>query len=81
MVFITNYAPQVIFVQNRYPKVVNEILQSLQWQVIDGDETVSGLPDVGLCQSLEISDARGDGNWRTVDDAKALFGKFHSIDM
>lgn len=27
--------PQVIFVQNRYPKVVNEILHNPQWQVID----------------------------------------------
>lgn len=27
--------PQVIFVQDRYPKVVDEILQSPQWQVID----------------------------------------------
>lgn len=73
--------PQVIFVQNRYPKVVNEILHNPQWQVIDAVALSSGLPDAGLCQSLGISDAGGGGNRRTVDGEKLYPEKFHDIDM
>ncbi len=72
--------PQVIFVQNRYPKVVNEILHNPQWQVIDAvkHHRVYLMPDYA---KAGISDAGGGGNRRTVDGEKLYPEKFHDIDM
>lgn len=73
--------PQVIFVQNRYPKVVNEILHNPQWQVIDAvkHHRVYLMPDYAKAWGYPMPEAVGIGElWM----AKKLYPeKFHDIDM
>ncbi|SQB37613.1 iron-chelating periplasmic-binding protein [Citrobacter koseri] len=71
--------PQVIFVQDRYPKVVDEILQSPQWQVIDAVKNHRVLSDAGLREGLGLSDAGSDGHWRAVDGEKTLSAEIPRI--
>lgn len=72
--------PQVIFVQNRYPKVVNEILHNPQWQVIDAvkHHRVYLMPDYAKAWDIRCRRRWESANcgWR-----KTLSGKFHDIDM
>lgn len=55
--------PQVIFVQNRYPKVVNEILHNPQWQVIDAvkHHRVYLMPDYAKAWGYPMPEAVGIG--------------------
>lgn len=55
--------PQVIFVQDRYPKVVDEILQSPQWQVIDAvkNHRVYLMPDYAKAWGYPMPEAMGIG--------------------
>lgn len=73
--------PQVIFVQDRYPKVVDEILQSSQWQVIDAvkNHRVYLMPDYAKAWGYPMPEAMGIGElWM----AKKLYPqKFQDIDM
>lgn len=73
--------PQVIFVQDRYPKVVDEILQSPQWQVIDAvkNHRVYMMPDYAKAWGYPMPEAMGIGElWM----AKKLYPqKFTDIDM
>lgn len=73
--------PQVIFVQDRYPKVVDEILQSPQWQVIDAvkNHRVYLMPDYAKAWGYPMPEAMGIGElWM----AKKLYPqKFQDIDM
>ncbi|WP_329600976.1 ABC transporter substrate-binding protein [Citrobacter koseri] len=73
--------PQVIFVQDRYPKVVDEILQSPQWQVIDAVKShrVYLMPDYAKAWGYPMPEAMGIGElWM----AKKLYPqKFQDIDM
>lgn len=73
--------PQVIFVQDRYPKVVNEILQSPQWQVIDAvkQHRVYLMPDYAKAWGYPMPEAMGIGElWM----AKKLYpGQFTDVDM
>lgn len=73
--------PQVIFVQDRYPKVVDEILQSPQWQVIDAvkNHRVYLMPDYAKAWGYPMPEAMGIGElWM----AKKLYPqKFTDIDM
>lgn len=73
--------PQVIFVQDRYPKVVDEILQSPQWQEIDAvkNHRVYLMPDYAKAWGYPMPEAMGIGElWM----AKKLYPqKFQDIDM
>lgn len=73
--------PQVIFVQDRYPKVVDEILQSPQWQVIDAvkNHRVYLMPDYAKAWGYPMPEAMGIGElWM----AKKLYPeKFKDVDM
>ncbi len=72
---VIEWNPQVIFVQNRYPAVVNEIQSSPQWQVIDAvkNHCVYLMPE--YAKSMGLSDARGYGDWGIVDGEKAVSRK------
>ncbi|MEG8136138.1 ABC transporter substrate-binding protein [Escherichia marmotae] len=73
--------PQVIFVQNRYPGVVNEIRSNPQWQVIDAvkNHRVYLMPEYAKAWGYPMSEAMGIGElWM----AKKLYPeKFNDIDM
>ena len=78
---VISWNPQVIFVQDRYPKVVDEILQSPQWQVIDAvkNHSVYLMPDYAKAWGYPMPEAMGIGElWM----AKKLYPqKFTDIDM
>ena len=78
---VITWNPQVIFVQDRYPKVVDEILQSPQWQVIDAvkNHRVYLMPDYAKAWGYPMPEAMGIGElWM----AKKLYPqKFTDIDM
>jgi len=73
--------PQVIFVQDRYPSVVNEIKTSAQWQTIDAvkNQRVYLMPDYAKAWGYPMPEAMGLGElWM----AKKLYpGKFKDVDM
>ncbi|MNR11063.1 iron-dicitrate transporter substrate-binding subunit [compost metagenome] len=73
--------PQVIFVQDRYPSVVDEIKNSSQWQVIDAvkNHRVYLMPDYAKAWGYPMPEAMGIGElWM----AKKLYPeKFKDIDM
>ncbi|HEY4436822.1 MAG TPA: ABC transporter substrate-binding protein [Lelliottia sp.] len=73
--------PQVIFVQDRYPSVVDEIKHSPQWQVIDAvkNHRVYLMPDYAKAWGYPMPEAMGIGElWM----AKKLYPeKFKDIDM
>ena len=73
--------PQVIFVQNRYPGVVNEIRSNPQWQVIDAvkNHRVYLMPEYAKAWGYPMPEAMGIGElWM----AKKLYPeKFNDIDM
>jgi len=73
--------PQVIFVQNRYPLVVHEILTSPQWQVIDAvkHHRVYLMPDYAKAWGYPMPEAMGIGElWM----AKKLYPqRFQDVDM
>ncbi|WP_409049255.1 ABC transporter substrate-binding protein [Enterobacter sp. R1(2018)] len=73
--------PQVIFVQDRYPKVVGEINSSPQWQVIDAvkNHRVYLMPEYAKAWGYPMPEAMGIGElWM----AKKLYPeKFRDIDM
>lgn len=73
--------PQVIFVQNRYPSVVNEINSSPQWQAIDAvkNHRVWLMPDYAKAWGYPMPEAMGIGE---VWMAKKLYPqKFQDVDM
>jgi len=73
--------PQVIFVQDRYPSVVNEINRSPQWQAIDAvkNHRVWLMPDYAKAWGYPMPEAMGIGElWM----AKKLYPqKFQDLDM
>lgn len=73
--------PQVIFVQDRYPKVVDEINSSPEWQVIDAvkNHRVYLMPEYAKAWGYPMPEAMGIGElWM----AKKLYPeKFSDIDM
>ncbi|QMM76435.1 ABC transporter substrate-binding protein [Escherichia coli] len=73
--------PQVIFVQNRYPGVVNEIQSNPQWQVIDAvkNHRVYLMPEYAKAWGYPMPEAMGIGElWM----AKKLYPeKFNDVDM
>ncbi|MDR9892714.1 ABC transporter substrate-binding protein [Pseudenterobacter timonensis] len=73
--------PQVIFVQDRYPSVVNEINASPQWQVIDAvkNHRVYLMPDDAKAWGYPMPEAMGIGElWM----AKKLYPEqFRDVDM
>lgn len=73
--------PQVIFVQNRYPSVINEIITSPQWQTIDAvkHHRVYLMPDYAKAWGYPMPEAMGIGElWM----AKKLYPQqFQDIDM
>ena len=73
--------PQVIFVQDRYPFVVNEINSSPQWQAIDAvkNHRVWLMPDYAKAWGYPMPEAMGIGElWM----AKKLYPqKFQDVDM
>jgi iron complex transport system substrate-binding protein len=73
--------PQVIFVQDRYPSVVNEIYSSPQWQAIDAvkNHRVWLMPDYAKAWGYPMPEAMGIGElWM----AKKLYPqKFQDVDM
>lgn len=73
--------PQVIFVQDRYPSVVNEINSSPQWQAIDAvkNHRVWLMPDYAKAWGYPMPEAMGIGElWM----AKKLYPqKFQDVDM
>ena len=73
--------PQVIFVQDRYPKVVDEILQSPQWQVIDAvkNHRVYLMPDYAKAWGYPMPEAMGIGELWMAE--KLYPQKFQDIDM
>lgn len=73
--------PQVIFVQNRYHGVVNEIRSNPQWQVIDAvkNHRVYLMPEYAKAWGYPMPEAMGIGElWM----AKKLYPeKFNDVDM
>jgi iron complex transport system substrate-binding protein len=73
--------PQVIFVQDRYPSVVNEIKTGAQWQTIDAvkNQRVYLMPDYAKAWGYPMPEAMGIGElWM----AKKLYPeKFKDVDM
>jgi iron complex transport system substrate-binding protein len=73
--------PQVIFVQDRYPKVVEQIRNDPRWQVIDAvkNQRVYLMPDYAKAWGYPMPEAMGIGElWM----AKKLYPeKFRDIDM
>jgi iron complex transport system substrate-binding protein len=73
--------PQVIFVQDRYPSVVNEIKTSPQWQTIDAvkNQRVYLMPDYAKAWGYPMPEAMGVGElWM----AKKLYPeKFKDVDV
>lgn len=73
--------PQVIFVQDRYPSVVNEINSSPQWQTIDAvkHHRVYLMPDYAKAWGYPMPEAMGVGElWM----AKKLYPeKFKDVDV
>jgi iron complex transport system substrate-binding protein len=73
--------PQVIFVQDRYPSVVNEINSSPQWQAIDAvkNHRVWLMPDYAKAWGYPMPEAMGIGElWM----AKKLYPqKFQDVDI
>ncbi|WP_435948342.1 ABC transporter substrate-binding protein [Dryocola sp. BD586] len=73
--------PQVIFVQDRYPKVVAEINNGPQWQVIDAvkNHRIYLMPEYAKAWGYPMPEAMGIGElWM----AKKLYPeKFRDIDM
>ncbi|MEN4540848.1 ABC transporter substrate-binding protein [Pantoea agglomerans] len=73
--------PQVIFVQDRYPSVVNEIYSSPQWQAINAvkNHRVWLMPDYAKAWGYPMPEAMGIGElWM----AKKLYPqKFQDVDM
>lgn len=73
--------PQVIFVQNRYPGVVNEIQSNPQWQVIDAvkNHRVYLMPEYAKAWGYPMPEAMGIGElWM----AKKLYPeKFNDVDI
>ncbi|RPD97900.1 hypothetical protein BBB56_17040 [Candidatus Pantoea deserta] len=78
---IIAWNPQVIFVQDRYPEVVNEINQNSQWQPIDAvkNHRVWLMPAYAKAWGYPMPEALGLGElWM----AKQLYPeKFRDIDM
>ncbi|HAX2190547.1 TPA: ABC transporter substrate-binding protein, partial [Escherichia coli] len=78
---VIEWNPQVIFVQNRYPAVVNEIQSSPQWQVIDAvkNHRVYLMPEYAKAWGYPMPEAMGIGElWM----AKKLYPeKFNDVDM
>ncbi|HDW7452568.1 TPA: ABC transporter substrate-binding protein [Escherichia coli] len=78
---VIEWNPQVIFVQNRYPAVVNEIQSSPQWQVIDAvkNHCVYLMPEYAKAWGYPKPEAMGIGElWM----AKKLYPeKFNDVDM
>ncbi|MGC0826853.1 ABC transporter substrate-binding protein [Pantoea agglomerans] len=78
---IIAWDPQVIFVQDRYPSVVNEINSSRQWQAIDAvkNHRVWLMPDYAKAWGYPMPEAMGIGElWM----AKKLYPqKFQDVDM
>lgn len=78
---IIAWDPQVIFVQDRYPSVVNEINSSPQWQAIDAvkNHRVWLMPDYAKAWGYPMPEAMGIGElWM----AKKLYPqKFQDVDM
>lgn len=78
---IIAWDPQVIFVQDRYPSVVNEINSSPQWQSIDAvkNHRVWLMPDYAKAWGYPMPEAMGIGElWM----AKKLYPqKFQDVDM
>ncbi|HCB4153778.1 TPA: ABC transporter substrate-binding protein [Escherichia coli] len=78
---VIEWNPQVIFVQNRYPVVVNEIQSSPQWQVIDAvkNHCVYLMPEYAKAWGYPMPEAMGIGElWM----AKKLYPeKFNDVDM
>ncbi|HGT6924182.1 TPA: ABC transporter substrate-binding protein [Escherichia coli] len=78
---VIEWNPQVIFVQNRYPAVVNEIQSSPQWQVIDAvkNHCVYLMPEYAKAWGYPMPEAMGIGElWM----AKKLYPeKFSDVDM
>jgi iron complex transport system substrate-binding protein len=78
---IIAWDPQVIFVQDRYPSVVNEINNSPQWQAIDAvkNHRVWLMPDYAKAWGYPMPEAMGIGElWM----AKKLYPqKFQDVDM
>ncbi|NEH20888.1 ABC transporter substrate-binding protein (plasmid) [Pantoea agglomerans] len=78
---IIAWDPQVIFVQDRYPSVVNEINSSPQWQAIDAvkNHRVWLMPDYAKAWGYPMPEAMGIGElWM----AKKLYQqKFQDVDM
>lgn len=72
---VIEWNPQVIFVQNRYPAVVNEIQSSPQWQVIDAvkNHRVYLMPEYAKAWGYPMPEAMGD--WGIVDGEKAVSRK------
>lgn len=77
---VIEWNPQVIFVQNRYPAVVNEIQSSSQWQVIDAvkNHRVYLMPEYAKAWGYPMPEAMGIGElWM----AKKLYPeKFNDVD-
>ncbi|MGC0989009.1 ABC transporter substrate-binding protein [Pantoea agglomerans] len=78
---IIAWDPQVIFVQDRYPSVVNEINSSPQWQAIEAvkNHRVWLMPDYAKAWGYPMPEAMGIGElWM----AKKLYPqKFQDVDM
>ena len=78
---VIEWNPQVIFVQNRYPAVVNEIQSSPQWQVIDAvkNHCVYLMPEYAKAWGYPMPEDMGIGElWM----AKKLYPeKFNDVDM
>jgi len=78
---IIAWDPQVIFVQDRYPSVVNEINSSPQWQAIDAvkNHRVWLMPDYAKAWGYPMPEAMGIGElWM----AKKLYPqKFQDVDI
>lgn len=78
---VIEWNPQVIFVQNRYPAVVNEIQSSPQWQVIYAvkNHCVYLMPEYAKAWGYPMPEAMGIGElWM----AKKLYPeKFNDVDM
>ncbi|AGB81604.1 ABC-type Fe3+-hydroxamate transport system, periplasmic component [Serratia sp. FGI94] len=78
---VLRWDPQVIFVQERYPQVVDQILQDAQWQAIDAvkHKRVYLMPEYAKAWGYPMPEALALGElWM----AKTLYPqRFHDVDL
>ncbi len=54
---VIHWNPAVIFVQERYTQVIEQIKKDPSWQIIDAVKNQTYLLNAGICKSVGISNA------------------------